>query len=919
MGPLRRDLAGWDAYKSISLRSIDLFQLSPGSLIEGSCLRRCLFDCADAVHFADSPTLIGMPSVAAETSQPDSQPSMLRGLSEEQQLQLTDILDDYLQRLEAHEAPTREELIAAYPELEVHPELHDALHQYLDRLDDLHRMMGGVATDDDELRGRILGDYQLLEEIGRGGMGIVFSAQQQSLNRLVAVKLLPMAAMLDAKYIERFRNEARAAASLEHPNIVPVYTVGEERGIHYFAMKLVEGLSLDRRIDVHNENETRPPTNSALLQFAHIADALHTAHDYGIVHRDIKPSNLLLDDEGKLWVADFGLARFQYERALTGTGEMIGTMRYMSPEQAAGRSEQVDHRTDIYSLGATLYELLTGQPAVVGEEGPNLLRTITSQSPIRLRKLRTDLPADLQIVLEKAMARHRDDRYATAQEFAEDLRRVVDGRTVSATRISPAVLLTRWTVAHSKLVSVAVAMMAMLGLAASTGTYIANKMITRERDLATDNLRAAHALERARGSTIDQLALVPGAEEVRRELIQTHLQYYKNFARQAEHDAVMQDELARAYTRMGRLSAELGKPGEAVKYYRQADTLLDQLVGRNTGRGEFLLHRRENLNHLVMALDHTGNSHEALAILRDAITVQRAQQVALADGHDLTVEYGLAESNYGLLLQKAGEIAAAEMAFQKSIDVLTIERADHPRNQKATRALAEACRNLGALYALRPATQSRTKSAELYEQALDIQLMLANQSRNRLRASIDLVTTYMSIGNLHLANQEPTQACEAFDAAVQIGERLVAISPAVDSYRRDLAVCLSNLGMSQYQQGDYGQAKTTLRRSADHYETLLNSYPEHSGLQSSLGIVLNNHGIVLQQVGEQDAAELAYIHAARLLESTQKEAATAESSEALRKVYVNHVRMLKDAGRGEEADRLLQRQLELLPPEKDKS
>src|SRR5690606_11496739 len=273
----------------------------------------------------------------------------------------------------------------------------------------------------------------------------------------VALKILPFAAVLDAKQIARFKNEAQAAAQLQHPNIVPVFAVGADRGVHYYAMQYIDGQPLDRIIrelretdsEVHEpRNKARtlataadqtvgasvvPAANSVLgapsrdrrafisavirigVEAAH---ALHAAHEYGVVHRDIKPSNLLLDNRGKIWITDFGLARCQKDVTLTKTGDVVGTMRYMSPEQAQGQTALVDHRTDIYSLATTLYELLTLEPAVPGDEGPALLRTLVEREPVPMRKICADIPHELDLVVMKAMSRQRDERYMTAQQFA---------------------------------------------------------------------------------------------------------------------------------------------------------------------------------------------------------------------------------------------------------------------------------------------------------------------------------------------------------------------------------------------------------------------------------------------------------------------------------------------------------------------
>lgn len=850
--------------------------------------------------------------VVSGSQKSDTEPSLLRGLTEQQQVQLTEILDDYLVQLEQGGAPNRQDLLAKYPEIA--SQLSAALMLYLDKLEDLYRLADNGRPLGGDLRGKQLGDYRLDKEIGRGGMGLVFSAFDQALNRQVAIKLLPMAAMLEPKFIERFRGEARAAASLEHPNIVPVYSIGEDAGIHYYAMRLIDGESLDQRIARHCEDGTQPPTNSALLQFADIADALHDAHEYGIVHRDIKPSNLLLDRSGKLWVADFGLARFQTDHRLTGTGEMVGTMRYMSPEQALGRGELVDHRTDVYSLAVTLYELLTGQSVVAGEEGPALLRTITSQSPKRLRRLRPDLTWDIQTVLEKAMARHRDDRYATAGEFAADLRRVARGEPITTKLVSPLVLTGRWMAAHSLFVSVMIVCLAIVGLGVSTGTYMVNKLLLDARDRAYENLRMAHELEQQRDATIDELALVPGVERVRQKLIESHLQYYKNFAEQSQNDPLMRSDLAKAYQRMGTLSEEKGQVNEAIAYYERAESLFDALSRPNELDTENWLRRSENLNHLALALSASGRNAEALRILEDPIRNWRTEYANGPLPKDVLLEYGLTENNYGLLLQKeADRLDDSRHAFETAIRLLSELQANDPRNQKVARGVGVAFHNLGALYAAEESL-SNVVALQLLNEALKRQNALASESENRLRASIDLLATLISLGNLYL-EQDTRKAVEVLAGAVEIGKRLVEISPQVDSYRRDLAISLSNLGMAYYRSGEYELAKASFKDAVHQYRGLLAEYPQHSGLQSSLGITLNNQGILLQHLGEPQAAEEAYTRAAQLLESARP-----AQTQALANVYANHLRMLRSAGRNLQASELENRLLALKstsPEEKD--
>ena len=280
-----------------------------------------------------------------------------------------------------------------------------------------------------------IGGYRILREIGRGGMGVVYEAMQVATGQKVALKVLPISSAMDPRQIERFRIEGQAAATLDHPHIVPVFEIGCEKGIHFYAMRFVEGSSLAALVHAARSGESpacMSPREAARLA-VQAADALAHAHGLGIVHRDIKPANLLLEPAGHLWVADFGLAHFMDGGDLTQTGDVIGTLRYLSPEQAKGR-RKLDARTDVYSLGATLYELVTLHPAFDGHDRHELLRQIVSEEPIPPRRLDPTIPRDLETILASAMAKEVDDRYGSATELADDLRRFLGGRPILARR-----------------------------------------------------------------------------------------------------------------------------------------------------------------------------------------------------------------------------------------------------------------------------------------------------------------------------------------------------------------------------------------------------------------------------------------------------------------------------------------------------
>ncbi|HEV3116073.1 MAG TPA: tetratricopeptide repeat protein [Gemmataceae bacterium] len=398
-----------------------------------------------------------------------------------------------------------------------------------------------------------LGDFQILREIGRGGMGVVYEAEQISLGRRVALKVLPLASTLDPRRLQRFHNEAKAAACLHHTNIVPVFAVGSERGVHFYAMQLIDGVTLAAALHELRQRDRKgagaderagppttpyPPAASAASTMpeaylstakpggdaayfrkvaelgAQAASALDYAHQMGVVHRDIKPGNLMLDGRGNLWITDFGLAQLQADAGLTMTGDLLGTLRYMSPEQALAKRVLIDHRTDVYSLGVTLYELLALRPAFVGEDRQELLRQVAFEEPALPRRLNKAVPRELETVVLKAMEKNPAERYGTAQELADDLRRLLDDRPILARRPSPRQMVARWARRHRPLVwAVAVMLLVATVLGSGTGIWRRQQKAAGERE-ATAALEDAERLQKE-GKLPEALWAIRRAEPLR--------------------------------------------------------------------------------------------------------------------------------------------------------------------------------------------------------------------------------------------------------------------------------------------------------------------------------------------------------------------------------------------------------------------
>jgi len=520
----------------------------------------------------------------------------------------------YLADCEAGRVPDRKGYLARYPDIA------NEVEECLDGIDLAHAagrtMRTQAAPSQPDFPKEPLGDFRIVREIGRGGMGIVYEAVQLSLGRRVALKVLPFASALNSRQLQRFQTEAHAAAQLHHTNIVPVYAVGCERGVHFYAMQVIDGRPLDQVIHELREGTApanAPPTidknaaptkstdsrskssrvsairSNALLgsqptssrtgrvEEAHrnaaaigmqVAEALEYAHEAGVVHRDVKPANLLLDAKGNAWVTDFGLARVNADTGITQTGDIFGTLRYMSPEQAAGRRLEVDHRADVYSLGATLYELVCLEPAFPGQDKQRVLQQILNEEPKHPRLIDRSIPIELETIILKAMAKLPVERYQTAGEMSADLRRFLEHRPILARRPSVWDHGRKWLRRHPAILwaGVAVLIVAVIALGTSTALVTHEQMLTKGA-LDREKQRAKEAEERfalARRSADeliqiaeDELGYYPPLETLRRRLLETALAYYQEFIDLRRDDPAAQTDLALTRDRVKRILDDL--------------------------------------------------------------------------------------------------------------------------------------------------------------------------------------------------------------------------------------------------------------------------------------------------------------------------------------------------------------------------
>ncbi|TWU54356.1 Serine/threonine-protein kinase PknB [Rubripirellula tenax] len=773
----------------------------------------------------------------------DDESGCIQGLTDEQKETLGELLETYLHAMETGLPPSVEQITASTPEL------REALRECVSGLESLHRMAAGTPQPTQPCdSSNCLGDFLLHETIGRGGMGVVYRATQVSLRRTVAVKLLPMAAVLDPRQLTRFQHEAEAAASLQHPNIVPVFAVGFERGVHFYAMRYIDGASIEDWIATYAKQDgVKTDWRTAVDFTVQVASGLQAAHEFGIIHRDIKPSNLLLDGRGKVWIADFGLARIQSDVSITGSKDVVGTIRYMSPEQARGDSAVVDGRTDIYSLAATLYEMLAKRPAHAGDDAATILRQVDEDVISPLRRIRTDIPCDLATVIAKAMASKRDDRYESASEFAADLRRVLAGESTIARPPTLTDKVVRFASNHRTAViaTALVGCLALAGFAVGTTKLAAAKNVSDALAIQSNRNQAIarEAVDRLGTQITELLADIPAANSVRHRLLSETLGYYQQMAAVAVNDVNRDGEqqrrdLAITLGKMGVLQSELGNVTEAIDSLRASEELYSELAQRSDDK-TLQLQWSISQNNLAQRFTQAGDLQAAGVWFAKAIDTQSRLHCE--------IELAKTLNNLGSMLADAQKIDESQQTFEHAIELL--ESADGQEMLQST-----VRSNLAGLLAKR----APERSAELASQSLRYQVALLETDPADPKLATQVMLTLNTLATSQSQMRDHASAVESLQQSVKIGQQLISRWPDQPTYRRDLIISLNQLGLSLAATHQLSQASDALRQAADHGRMLKLVFVDDAEVQNMLGGVLNNLAFLTQRIGDPETARRIY-------------------------------------------------------------
>lgn len=753
--------------------------------------------------------------------------------------------------------------------------------------------------------------YDIVRELGRGGMGVVYLARHRDLRRLVALKMILGAGNADLETRQRFRREAQAVARLQHPGIVQIHDVGEHAGRPYLALEYVDGPNLASRVA---GKPLAPKTAARAIET--LARAVDYAHRQGIVHRDLTPRNILLAPgsssesiplgEGEseryaLKITDFGLAKeLDYDGNRTETGAIIGTPNYMAPEQAQARHDQIGPATDVHALGVLFYEMLTGRPPYLAETSLDILKQITESEPVPPTRLQPRIPPDAETICLKCLEKDPRRRYTSALELADDLNRFVTGQPIRARPVPWSERALKWSRRRPAAAAlIAVSALSLLTILAGGAVY--NVRIRGERDRAETNLELAmQAVEEMLSEVGEgQLAAEPRMEEKRRVLLAKAVALHQAFLRQKSDDPRVRRETAEAHRRLAdvfrlleRHDSAIEAYGEAIALYlrlhhenpadphhrrrlaychnfrgeveraagnrtpaeadyREADRLLGGLCAEYPGEAAYREDRARTLYSLGVLFRENKRPVDAETELKRASDLLSELVERFPETPGYRQHLARACLNLGTVLRSEGRPQEARAAYDQAIGLLHGLSLRFPDEPDYRHELAVTCNNAGNLLA---SEGQFDEARTMHDRA---QVLFSKLSTDFPRVPAyrqELANTWNSLGNVESLEDKPEEALRAWTRAASLLEGLVAERPQIAAYRGDLGMVLGNLGLILYGQSQVTEAREHLERSVSRLRESLSASPGHAVYEEILQDSWRNLAEILVVAGDHAAA-----------------------------------------------------------------
>ncbi|MDA1049622.1 MAG: serine/threonine-protein kinase [Planctomycetota bacterium] len=733
---------------------------------------------------------------------------------------------------------------------------------------------------------KIFGDYEILETIAKGGMGVVYKARQRKLNRIVALKMILAGQFADQGDIDRFYAEAQAAAHLRHPNIVGIHEVGECEGQHYFSMEYIEGKSLG---DLVREHPLAPRNAAKFVKT--VSEAMHYAHEEGVLHRDLKPSNVLVDENDVPLVTDFGLAKRTAEQSqLTVAGTVLGTPSYMPPEQASGKLDQISVRSDVYSLGAILYELITGKPPFGAANPWETIKQVLSNEPVSPRLLNSGVPADLETICLKCLQKDQVRRYQSAQDLAEELQRFLAGEPILARPIGIVERSLRWCYRNPwPTAALGVLLLGVVGT--SAGLKIARdaqheaEIAQSEAEMSRDQLLDAINKLFTAWSDVT-LINEPGFEDVRKELLATASDLYEQMGTQLGADPKIQKRLGESYFRLGRLMFNFQSYDNSRKSLEKGLKIQRELDAASPGEEEPLHALGESLNLYgnVLEVTATGPNNapnesqkhleEAEGVYEDVIEKRQKLADAIPDKPEYKRQLLNSRMNHGMVQQRMGrslddhgdrlfdeggreEAEASYRAAEKFYEVARrrvelVQPARHELLERLAESsgirddvvhdLAQGYYNLAKLT---KRLGDYVATDEYLAAAVGEFDTLLDEYPKHLEYQYDQAACWMLVGEAKFeqrldSDQDAmrktfsTKAIEAYKSAEVILKRMASKSTSVPKYRRDLAYVYLQIGEIHFLDEQDKEALDAYRSADTILTPMVGEFPDDMDLRNLL-------------------------------------------------------------------------------------